>query len=293
MRLNEINVLQLLKNGLIEAANGKGLKLTEKAFGSKRWKNSEKRVFYLIDKRDNLFDIPKSKTKLGTGVDAIRSSAAMIFNLLGEEDIVFNEKRYSGIEYEKPFPAIMDEQDDTHYAHLDAVFYSSDNTEMYAVEAKLLEWKDSPKNLAKAYLKKDKYFSANKHSQVFIEYFKSLIHQEQDKKGRFKHKAKRYDAIQMTIHTLALYNYFSQETASPVKKLTLQNVVWKYDCDKYAKEENEAHTFIQDANERFTPLFKQLGIDFSIQYSTFQDFKKHIDFSSAPTRFAYLKRYEV
>ncbi len=288
-----MGVLQMLKNGLIEAAKGKGQSLTERAFGSKRWKNSDKRVFYLIDKQDNLFDIPKPKTKLGTGVEAVRSSAAMIFNLLGEKDIVLNGKRYSGIEYEKTFPAIMDENDDTHEAHLDAVFYSSDNAEMYAVEAKLLEWKNAPKDLAEAYLNKDMYLSTNKQSLEFIDCFKSLIRQEQDKEGRFKHKTERYDAIQMAIHTLALYNYFSREGHRPVKKLILQNVVWKYDCDEYAIEENEAQRFIKDANERFIPMFKQLGIDFSIQYSTFQDFKESIDFSNSPSRLAYLKRYEV
>ncbi len=48
-----------------------------------------------------------------------------------------------------------------------------------------------------------------------------------------------------------------------------------------------------DANERFAPLFKQIGIDFSIQYSTFQNFKKRIDLSNNLKRFRYLKRYDV
>lgn len=293
MKLNEMQVLQLLKDGLYEAAQVKGQLLTEKDFGSKRWNNSEKRVFYLRDKQNNLFDIPNPKTELGTGVEAVRSSAAMIFNLLGEKEFIFDHKNYSGVEYEKTFSAIIDEKGETHKAHLDAVFHSLDNSEMYAVEAKLLEWKDSPKNLAEAYLDKERYFIAEEESKAFIDYFKSLILQEQDNYGRFKHKTQKYDAIQMTIHTLALYTYFSEVTMRVVKNLTLLNVVWKYDCDEYSKEEEEAYHFIKNANERFAPLFKQIGIDFSIRYYTFQDFKNRIDFSNAPQRLTYLKRYEV
>lgn len=293
MKLNEMQVLQLLKDGLYEAAQVKGQMLTEKDFGSKRWNNSEKRVFYLRDKRNNLFDIPNPKTELGTGVEAVRSSAAMIFNLLGEKELILNHKIYSGIEYEKKFAAILDEKGDTHEAHLDAVFYSPDNSEMYAIEAKLLEWKDSPKNLAKAYLEKDRYLIGEEDSNAFINFFNSLILNEQNKDGRFKHETQKYDAIQMTIHTLALYTYFSKVTTRAVKKLTLLNVVWKYDCDEYSKEEEEAYHFIKDATERFAPLFKQIGIDFSIRYYAFQDFKDQIDFSNDPKRLKYLKRYEV
>lgn len=293
MTLNELEVLQLLKDGLIEAAEIRGLKLTENAFGSKRWSKSEKRFFYLLDYRNNLFVEPKPKTKLGTGVDAVRSSAAMIFNLLGENDFLLDNKIYSEIEYEKGFLAIKDDNDEPHEAQLDAVFYSSDNSEMYAVEAKLLEWKDSPKNLAESYLHADKYITKGEEVQTFIDYFKSLISQEKDRYGRYKHNMKRYDSIQMLIHTLALYNHFTQKKSSPVRKLTLQNVVWKYDCDEYETEVNEAYLFLKEANERFVPLFNKIGIDFSIQYSSFQDFKKRIDFSNDSKRFEYLKRYEI
>lgn len=289
MRLNELEVLQLLKDKLIEAAKVKGTELTDRDFGSRRWKMSKKNVYYLNKYQNNLFENPGPKTELGTGVEAVRSSAAMIFNLLGEEYFVLDKKYYSDIEYEKGFRAIKNSPE----AHLDAVFNSLDKTEMYAVEAKLLEWKDSPKNLAKAYLDKRKYYATNKNCQSFIDFFQSLILQEQDSYGRYKHLTKRYDAIQMTIHTLALYNHFSKETTSTIKKLTLLNVVWRYDCDEYAIEEQEAQEYIKKANSRFAPLFKQIGIDFSIQYSTFQDFMQRIDFSNAPKRFEYLKRYEI
>lgn len=294
MKLNELNVLQLLKDKLIDAAEVRGLKLTDDAFGSKRWENSEKKVFYLYDSRNNLYETPRRKTKLGTGVNAVRSSAAMIFNLLGEKTITLNHKEYSGIEYEKKYPAIIDEKGDIHEAHLDAVFHSSDNSEMYAVEAKLLEWKDSPKNLAKAYLEPNQYYTKGKNSKDFIDFFETLIspNKETNKEGRYKHLLKKYDAIQMTIHTLALYNHFSQETSTSVKKLTLLNIVWKYDCDEYNKEEEEARQYMEAANKFFLPLFKQIGIDFSIEYSTFQDFKEKLVISDAK-RVEYLKRYEV
>lgn len=289
MRLNELEVLQLLKDKLIEAAKVKGTELTDSDFGSQRWKMSKKNVYYLDKYQKNLFENPVPKTKLGTGVEAVRSSAAMIFNLLGEEYFVLDKKDYSDIVYEQGFRAIKKSPE----ARLDTVFNSLDKTEMYAVEAKLLEWKDSPKNLAKAYLDKRRYYATNKNCQSFIDFFQSLILQEQDSYGRYKHLTKRYDAIQMTIHTLALYNHFSKETKSTIKKLTLLNVVWRYDCDEYAIEEQEAQEYIKKANSRFAPLFKQIGIDFSIQYSTLQDFMQRIDFSNAPKRFEYLKRYEI
>ena len=289
MRLNELEVLQLLKDKLIEAAKVKGTELTDSDFGSQRWKTSKKNVYYLDKYQKNLYENHASKTKLGTGVEAVRSSAAMIFNLLGEEYFVLDKKYYSDIVYEQGFRAIKNSPE----ARLDTVFSSSDKTEMYAVEAKLLEWKDSPKNLAKAYLDKRRYYATNKNCQSFIDFFQSLILQEQDSYGRYKHLTKRYDAIQMTIHTLALYNHFSKATNSTIKKLTLLNVVWRYDCDEYAIEEQEAQEYIKKANSRFAPLFKQIGIDFSIQYSTFQDFMQRIDFSNAPKRFEYLKRYEI
>ena len=289
MKLNEFEILQLLKNGLIEAAETKGQKLNERAFGSRRWANSEKRVFYLYDYRNNLFDRPNPKTELGIGIEAVRSSAAMIYNLLGENELVLDGKPYTNIEYERTFPSVKGRTP----AHLDAVFHSKDQSEMYAVEAKLLEWENSPKNLAKAYLDIDNYIIPGKESQAFIDFFKTLINEELDKDGRYKHEFKKYDAIQMTIHTLALWNHFSQENSSPVNKLTLQNIVWKYDCDEYVTEEKEAYKFLKEANERFAVLFKTRGIDFSIQYSTFQDFKKRIDFSNDTKRYEYLKRYEI
>lgn len=293
MKLNEMEVLQLLKDGLIEAAEIKGLKLTEQSFGSLRWRNSEKRVFYLYDYNNNLFETPYSKKELGTGIEAVRSSAAMIFNLLGKKDFILDHKNYTGIKYEKTFPAIIDEKGDSHEAHLDAVFYSSDFTEMYAIEAKLLEWKDSPKNLAEAYLDVEKYIITGKERNTFVDFFKDLTIDQKDSDGRFKHKTKKYDAIQMTIHTLALFSDFSKKTYNTVKKLTLLNVVWKYDCDEYAKEEEEAHAYIEKANAVFVPLFKHIDIDFSIKYFTLQDFMKRIDFSNAIERFEYLKRYEI
>ena len=217
----------------------------------------------------------------------------MIYNLLGENRLILDGTTYSNIEYEKQFAAIKDEGTKKHKAHLDAVFQTLDNSEMYAIEAKLLEWKNSPKNLAAAYLKEAMYLPANTVSKTFIDYFYSLIDQKQDQAGRYKHKKKRYDAIQMTIHILGPYNHFAEMTTPSVKKLTLLNVVWKYDCDEYETEVKEAIEYLSDANSVFAPLFKQIGIDFSIQYSTFQDFKKRIDFSNDPKRLEYLKRYDV
>ena len=288
----EIDLLKNLKQALLAAAKEQVKTLTEKDFGSIRWKGSEKEEFYLLDYLNNLFEIPSSNIMLGTGVEAVRSSAAMIFNLLGQKRFSYNETDFLAPEYETEIKAIKDEKDTSHNAHLDATFYSSDKSEFYAVEAKMMEWLNAPKNLSPAYLNEDMYLPQNVKADIFIEFFKSLVHDQKDKDGRLLHKTQKYDAIQMAIHILAIYNHFCAEKY-PVKKVVLQNIVWKYDCDDYKIEETEAKEFVEKANKVFMPLFKELNIDFAVEYATFQEAKSKIDFSNDKEREKYLARYDI
>lgn len=289
----ELSLLKTLKEGLLFASKEQGRILTEKDFGSIRWKGSEKERFYLYDYKNNLFELPSSNTILGTSVEAVRSSAAMIFNLLGQKEFSYNGARFYAPEYETELKAIKDEKDSSHNAHLDATFNSTDKNEFWAVEAKMMEWLNDPKNLSPSYLNPNMYLPQNTKADVFIDFFKPLVYcNQKDKDERLLHKTERYDAIQMAIHILAIYNHFCA-TKSSAKRVVLQNIVWKYDCDDYTTEETEANEFVSKANKTFKPLFEELNIDFSVEYVTFQEFKQKIDFSKDKDREKYLNRYEI
>ena len=276
---DEYVLLSNLKMNLINAAETINLKLTEPDFGWKREKDSNKKKFYLLHRDNNLFEKPYKDVKLGKDVEAIRSSAAMIFNLLGQTDITINGKHYGKPNYETKLGAIFDKLGNKHNANLDATLYSED--EFLAIEAKLLEWSNSPKKLPSAYLNSNMYFY-KEHSTCFIDFFKWLINI----------KFKKYDAFQMAIHILALYNECLSNKKLP-KKISLWNVVWEHKCDDYDKEKAESNTFIEYANQTFKPLFKKIGHNFSVEYKTFQNVRDSIDYTNNPKRIEYLKRYDI
>lgn len=86
----EIDLLKKLKQAFLAVTKEQGTVLTENDLGSIRWKGSKKEEFYLLDYKNNLLEIPLSNIILGSGVEAIRSSAAMIFNLLGQKEFSYN-----------------------------------------------------------------------------------------------------------------------------------------------------------------------------------------------------------
>lgn len=285
----EYHILNRLKKKLITVRD-----LPEECFGSKRWNGkSDKSQFYLFNANNNLFEAPNNGIRLGTGVDAIRSSAAMIFNLLGQEDVYFNETKYS-IEYEEKYVAIKDENNESHNAHLDAVLKKNEesNIKIIAIEAKMLEWLNSPKNLAQVYLKEEYYPEENNQKRLFVDFFNDLVNTNKVlKDGRYaKKEYKRYDAIQMTIHILSLYNYCCRDGNRPME-ITLYNVVWSYNCPEYCIEKKEANDFIERANKKFKPIFKDKGVDFEAKYIEFDSFKKMINLSKDRER--YLERYNL
>ena len=160
--------------------------------------------------------------------------------------------------------------------------------------AKMMEWINTPKKLSPAYLDSNMYFYSDV-SLDFIEFFRSLVDEQKKpaSDGRLIRKNKRYDAIQMAIHILAIYNYCRENKTAVPKKVSLQNVVWAHGCDDYDKEQSEGKEFVEKANNTFSPIFEKLGIDFSVEYVTFQDFKARIDFTNDKDREAYLTRYEI
>ena len=104
-----------------------------------------------------------------------------------------------------------------------------------------------------------------------------------------------YDAIQMNIHILGIYNYCeSKNKKDRHKKVRLINIVWDYDSAKeYQTEEREGKEYVSFANVNFRNLFKQLGVDFSVEYVRYSDFLKRVDWSNDMEHRKYLERYEI
>lgn len=273
----EFELLNLLKERLIKAAKQRNLDLSDSDFGWNKKKDSKKKEFYLKDRNNNLFEKPRKDVKLGFGNDAVRSSAAMIFNLLGQEDIIINSILYNSPEYETKLEAIRDINGRKHFANLDATLTAKDNSIFLAIESKMLEWIGEAKKLSQAYLCPDLYINKDK-SKKFIDFFNKII----------KNDAQHYDAIQMTIHILALYNACVDEKKNMPDNIKLLNIVWEYDCDDYRKEKKESEVFIETANKTFRPLFKELNHDFLVEYKTAQKFINEVDFSLNPERKNYL-----
>lgn len=285
-------ILTELKNGLRHASP----ELKDCCFGSKIYKERNYKDFYLLDDINNFFDNP-GQLKLGVGTRAIKSSAAFIYNIFGQDEISIQGIDFSPIEYEKHLTALHNRNP----AQLDGYLVSKDKTNIKFYETKLLEWSGTPKNLSLSYLSIDNYPMENDIKQIFVSFFENLVRPdiviEKGEKKR-KHKTRVYDAIQMAIHILAIYNstYLKKEVDySGVKKIELVNLVWDYDCPRYRKEEAEALSYVKTMNDTFQPLFKDRGFDFSVMYLPFSKFitSEQVVFIN-PERRQYLeKRYLI
>ena len=170
--------------------------------------------------------------------NSIRSSAAMIFNTIGPDSIILDGKKYTNIVYEREFPALdnKDNSDHEHSAHLDVSMLSEDCAELLLIESKMLEWidigKNNPKSCSKAYLSSYCYREESKDMYPhFKESFLNLIHSDSmyKTKNSYPPSYKRYDAIQMNIHVLGIYNFCAKKKEKLPKKIRLLNIVWDYD----------------------------------------------------------------
>ena len=253
-------------------------------------KRSSKAKYYFKNIEDNCFDLPHDK--LDNRARAIYSSAAMIYNLLGKS-VTLNNKSYEVI-YEEELPAITPGKNkyQTHKAHLDATLRNND--EIIFVEAKMREWLGQPKKLKNAYLDESKYLDITDNKQQFINFFKTIIENSNLEQEEYKSTYKKYDAIQMTIHILGIYNFIKLGNNNNIKKISLINCIWDYhSIPQYKKEVEEANNFIPKANNYFKPIFKNLGIDFNIEHYSFHELKELIDFKDDKEREEYLKRYDI
>ena len=213
----------------------------------------------------------------------------MILNTLGKSEFYFNGKKYGQIEYEEELKAIKTDER-KHNAHLDAKFVSFDGKEINFVEAKFLEWFSSPKNLSEVYLSRARYFpETGKTADIFIKFFESLLlnPRKKDKENRLVGKYRKYDAIQMTIHILGIYNFYKSKEYNG-EKIKLLNIVWDNDsCSQYKAEKKQADEYLAIAREKLCPLFHG---NFEIEYVPYSGFYDSISYDD-PDRKKYLKRY--
>ena len=255
--------------------------------------------YYLKTISENLFFTPYKG--IDPRANSIRSSAAMIYNTIGPDSIILDGKKYQNIEYEREFPALNnnDATGHDHSAHLDVSMLSEDKKELILVEAKMLEWTENPKSMSIAYLSLRCYPpEIDKAVPYFIESFKSLksfpeVKDSKDAK-RIMPFYSKYDAVQMNIHILGIYNYCAREKGKVPKKIRLLNIVWNYDeAEEYQTEEREGKEYVAFANVTFRNFFKQLGVDFSVEYVRYSNFRTRVDWTNDLEHRAYLKRYEV
>ncbi len=296
MEMNDMeikSILTKLKKGLMEARPS----LEDLNFGSNVYRERNYKDFYLWKESDNFFDIP-GEIELGTGTRAVKSSAAFIYNIFGNDEIEIDGIKYNPIKYEDKLEALLNRKP----AHLDGRLIAKDNSKVIYLETKLLEWSGTPKNLALAYLDTENYPKKNSNSKKFVEFFDSICEKEekQDKNGEWRrnHKAKVYDVIQMTIHILGIYNTVckGEELKKDVpmpEEIELINLVWDYDCKRYKTEKEEAEEYISELNNAFAPLFEKLHKKFCVKYISFSEFlnNHNVKFKD-PARKEYLtKRY--
>lgn len=286
--LEIISILSKLKNGLLKAKP----ELDDSYFGSNVQRERNFKEFYLWKYENNCFDNPGS-IQLGTGTRAVKSSAAFIYNIFGNDDISINGIDYSRLRYEDKLQALVNRNP----AHLDGCLIAKDNSEVKYFEAKLLEWSYSPKNLSLSYLDKKSYPKENEHYDIFIDFFNSITKSEiiVDKNGekRRKHIATIYDVIQMTIHILGIYNKVCCDNTPT--KIELVNLVWDYNCRRYNKEKEEAEKYVLKLNDRFKPLFEEKGKSFNVRYVPFSEFMNewNVVFSNRDRKEYLVKRYMI
>ena len=98
----------------------------------------------------------------------------------------------------------------------------------------------------------------------------------------------------MNIHILGIYNFCARKEEKIPPKIRLLNIVWDYDeAEEYRTEEREGKEYVSYANVTFRNLFKQLDVDFSVEYVRYSDFLNRVDWLNDLEHRHYLKRYEV
>lgn len=231
---------------------------------------------------------------------SIRSSSAMTFNLLGNQEIEmkvdnafgYSEGKYK-ITYEKKIETINDYKFE-HRANLDALLALEDDSELIFCEMKMLEWfSKNTKKLKDAYKNPDNYELGDET----IQFLKAIeVISQMSEIGLFKY----YDVWQMFKHTVAIHNFMSKKGWENVKKVTLVNVVFEPAVTCFSESSRgkyEEQLFAE--HEGFNAFVSALciaglikdGKNFEVKYLSAKDFMDC--FVIGEDKRNYLRRYTL
>lgn len=279
--------------------------------------------YYLKNMEDNFF-LPMSEEthasfKSGNGseikkgkINALRSSAALTYNLFGNGAAIFKEqkerddqkeqlKRIGEGVYTVTFEAKylpLKKKVSSAKSNLDAFLFREDACEAVACEMKMLEWiiNSNQGKLSDSYLSKKSYIDDDA-GKIFSGIAEKLKNEVKTK------KIKNYDAFQMFKHTVACYRACFDKEAEPriIKKLTLANCIWtlpesaKIDEDIWNRHCTDLHIIkgefgeFKEIMQPVVNLFKEKGFDFDIVLYTFNDFLALLE--KDKEELDYLRRY--
>ena len=287
--MKEEDLLKALKNNLLNVEDS--ISDNDEYFG-KDGKDSEKESKYYLRKlKYNLYEFEEPEFELGKDADAIRSSAAMIYNTIGSESIKIDGNDYKLIKYEDELSGLKGRTG----PHLDVTLFSEQKNERLFIEAKCLEWLSfsSADKLKSSYLNKQNYRS-EEEGDFFISIFKMLINDSEKNQESYSSVYNHYNSKQMTIHILGIYHWCLDHIDSLPKSVKLMNIVW--DCGEateYLIEESEGLEYVAFANLAFRNVFKKLGVEeFKVEYVPYSEFLDRVDWSSCEKRRNYLRRYD-
>lgn len=269
--------------------------------------DSEIYEFQTKEMTKNLYHVMSIKTqkeyKNGDGdelrkgrIDMMRSSAAMIYNLLGNNNTIIMENKYLPEgefekEFEKKYKSInvINKKTGRPYeANLDAWLHN-DNCEIF-IESKCMEWlqNNSDKELAKSYTRDTSKYFYNNSAELFRTVSKEI-------------SLSQYDSCQMFRHTLAIYNYL-KDNKKKNKKIYLVNVVWEpdeYEIDEkirpiYKLQLELEHKEFSLFYEKMCDIMKMISLDteneFDILYLSARDFYSILKYSDDNHR-KFVQRY--
>ena len=229
-------------------------------------------------------------------INMIRSSAAMIYNLLGNDNVVISKNSLLPTgEYKKDFEkkyksinVINPKTKRPFEANLDAWLYN-DECEIF-IESKCMEWLQNShdKELAKSYVKySSKYFQSES-----AELFRTVGNEI---------SLSQYDSCQMFRHTLAIYNYL-MDNPKKGKKIFLVNVVWEPDAkelpvgirDIYKLQLELEHREFVFFYKKMESIISQINSDteteFDILYLPVKNFYSVLEYKNQ-TQKEFVQRY--
>lgn len=286
--------------------------LKEKFLKTKFVKEEEIQNYGLINREKNLYQKMSDKTfaeyssggggELKDGkMNMIRSSSAMIYNLLGNGDVVFSKDYYfredsyipKGLykkEFEKRYKTVnVKVKGKQVEANLDAWLYN-DVCEIF-IEAKCLEWiqNSSEKELAKSYVKDTTKYFYPKLAESFRETGENISFSQ-------------YDSCQMFKHTLAIYNYLKDKNVKN-KKIYLVNLVWEPEItefslrktqDDYKKRLKLEHEEFDTFRDKMDQIIQKISEDtenkFDIIYMSVKNFYSIVSYTDEEQK-KFVQRY--